>query len=112
MLSAPGYIRPQTGASNARRVVRGGSYWNHARNCRSAYRNANEPGNRNRNLGFRLAAARPQRESAADQAPAAPGTGPVRTPHPRVSVAPLWRARTLPGALFRWGCPAGDGGRP
>jgi hypothetical protein len=37
------------------RVNRGGSWNNHARNCRAAYRNANAPDNRNHNLGFRLA---------------------------------------------------------
>jgi hypothetical protein len=36
-------------------VIRGGSWNNDAENCRSAYRNWNEPGNRNNNLGFRLA---------------------------------------------------------
>jgi len=35
-------------------VVRGGSWINDARNARSAYRNANHPGNANDNLGFRL----------------------------------------------------------
>ncbi|MBC8177483.1 MAG: hypothetical protein H8E19_08765 [Deltaproteobacteria bacterium] len=34
---------------------RGGSWNNNARNCRSANRNRNTPGNRNNNLGFRLA---------------------------------------------------------
>ncbi len=38
----------------ARRVNRGGSWRNNARNCRAANRNANPPGNRNDNLGFRL----------------------------------------------------------
>ena len=38
-------------------VVRGGSWNNNARNCRSAYRNRNEPANRNDNLGFRCAPA-------------------------------------------------------
>jgi len=37
------------------RVNRGGSWNNNARNCRSANRNNNAPGNRNNNLGFRLA---------------------------------------------------------
>ena len=36
------------------RVVRGGSWNNSARNCRSAYRNRRQPGNRNRNQGFRV----------------------------------------------------------
>ena len=40
------------------RVNRGGSWDNDGRNCRSAYRNANEPGNRNENLGFRVSLAR------------------------------------------------------
>ena len=37
-----------------RRVLRGGSWNNNARNCRAANRNRNEPGNRNNNIGFRL----------------------------------------------------------
>ena len=37
------------------RVNRGGSWNNNARNCRSANRNYNTPGNRNNNLGFRVA---------------------------------------------------------
>ncbi len=41
-----------------RRVLRGGSWINNGRNARSAYRNDNEPGNRNHNYGFRLALAR------------------------------------------------------
>jgi len=40
------------------RVNRGGSWNNHPENCRSANRNNNSPGNRNNNLGFRLALAR------------------------------------------------------
>ncbi|MEI6758192.1 MAG: SUMF1/EgtB/PvdO family nonheme iron enzyme [Chlorobium sp.] len=37
------------------RVLRGGSWNNNARNCRSAYRNNDTPDNRNNNSGFRLA---------------------------------------------------------
>ncbi len=44
----------ETGAD---RVIRGGSWNNNARNCRSAYRNRNRPDNRNNNLGFRCARA-------------------------------------------------------
>ncbi len=39
------------------RVLRGGSWINNGRNLRSANRNANEPDNRNDNIGFRLAGA-------------------------------------------------------
>jgi formylglycine-generating enzyme required for sulfatase activity len=38
------------------RVVRGGSYWDDARGCRSAFRLAIEAGSRNGSMGFRLAA--------------------------------------------------------
>jgi len=43
-------------------VNRGGSWNNPARNCRSANRNNNEPGNRNNNLGFRVSLARRKSE--------------------------------------------------
>jgi hypothetical protein len=38
-------------------VLRGGSWNNNGRNCRSANRNANHPDERNDNIGFRLARA-------------------------------------------------------
>ena len=41
--------------TGSNRVKRGGSWNNNARNCRAANRNRNNPGNRNNNLGFRLA---------------------------------------------------------
>ena len=40
-------------AQGSQRVYRGGTWNNNGRNCRSAYRNANTPDNRNNNLGFR-----------------------------------------------------------
>ncbi|RDH84386.1 MAG: hypothetical protein DIZ78_12275 [endosymbiont of Escarpia spicata] len=43
--------------AGAKRVIRGGSWNNKARNCRSAYRNWNHPDKRNNNLGFRPARA-------------------------------------------------------
>ncbi|MDP7132634.1 MAG: SUMF1/EgtB/PvdO family nonheme iron enzyme, partial [Planctomycetota bacterium] len=50
------------------RVNRGGSWNNSARNCRSANRNRNNPGNRNNNLGFRvvLIAHRSSRSASAE----------------------------------------------
>ena len=39
----------------SRRVSRGGSWISNARNCRVSNRNNNSPGNRNDNLGLRLA---------------------------------------------------------
>jgi len=45
---------PQGPSSGSGRVVRGGSWNNEARNCRSANRNRNLPDNRDNNLGFRL----------------------------------------------------------
>ncbi len=40
---------------SSNRVNRGGSWNNSAANCRVANRNNNSPGNRNNNLGLRLA---------------------------------------------------------
>ena len=41
--------------ASAHRVIRGGSWNNDAQNVRAAYRNHNEPSNRNNDLGFRCA---------------------------------------------------------
>ena len=35
-------------------MLRGGNRWNEARRARSAYRNRNDPTNRNDNIGFRV----------------------------------------------------------
>jgi formylglycine-generating enzyme required for sulfatase activity len=44
---------------DSRHVVRGGSWFFYPRDCRSAYRDFNNPGNRNDNIGFRVACAAP-----------------------------------------------------
>ena len=55
----PGRARIDAGERSqaAKRVIRGGSWNNNPRNCRSANRNRNAPDNRNNNLGFRVARA-------------------------------------------------------
>lgn len=44
-------------------MLRGGSWINNGRNCRSAYRNHNEPDNRDNNNGFRVVLAQLDRRS-------------------------------------------------
>ena len=45
------------GRKGDNRVLRGGSWINNGRNCRSANRNNNPPDNANNDIGFRLARA-------------------------------------------------------
>jgi formylglycine-generating enzyme required for sulfatase activity len=45
---------PQGPKNGSARVIRGGSWSSEGRNCRSAYRLGDEPGNRNLNHGFRV----------------------------------------------------------
>jgi hypothetical protein len=45
------------GRTGSKRVLRGGSFNNNQRNVRCAYRNRNNPNNRNRNNGFRICVA-------------------------------------------------------
>lgn len=60
------------GRKGDNRVIRGGSWNNNARNCRAAYRNANDPRNANDNVGFRLVRAHePAGWPAPDQTPIA-----------------------------------------
>ena len=58
MLFGVGYFRQRHKGhcrKGKNRVLRGGSYFNNAENCRCANRNDNHPENRNDNNGFRLA---------------------------------------------------------
>ncbi|MCO6455391.1 MAG: SUMF1/EgtB/PvdO family nonheme iron enzyme [Pirellulaceae bacterium] len=71
-------------------MIRGGSWANDARNCRAANRNANEPANRNDNLGFRVAAA-----------PSARGGYPAERNRP-LSRPVNRRAKSEPGAAACW----------
>jgi formylglycine-generating enzyme required for sulfatase activity len=47
-------VDPRGAVSGSYRVIRGGSCYGGARNCRSAYRNTRDPDNANINLGFRM----------------------------------------------------------
>ncbi|MCP5197406.1 MAG: SUMF1/EgtB/PvdO family nonheme iron enzyme [Gammaproteobacteria bacterium] len=74
--------------ADANRVLRGGSWNNHARNVRAAYRNHNRPDNRNDNLGFRCARTRERigrSEPEQTSIPGVPGGSPKRKGHRRVS---------------------------
>jgi hypothetical protein len=51
-----------SGYTGSNRVNRGGSWNNDPQNCRVANRNNDDPGNRNNNLGLRLANTAPVRE--------------------------------------------------
>ncbi|MCY2992676.1 MAG: hypothetical protein NTY19_33070 [Planctomycetota bacterium] len=70
-------------------MKRGGSWGNDARNCRAAYRNRDEPENRDENLGFRVARAP---HAAADAQPDGPGRSPVPPTAGKIPnrVAPCW----------------------
>jgi len=56
--------------SGSNRVKRGGSWNNTASNCRSAYRNNNDPSNRNNNIGFRLVSTMRPKGQAGSHPPA------------------------------------------
>ncbi|MDR1866616.1 MAG: SUMF1/EgtB/PvdO family nonheme iron enzyme [Bacteroidales bacterium] len=75
-----------TDIESSNRVNRGGSWNNNAANCRVSYRNNNTPGNRNNNIGFRLACSS-KHEHDFEQMPVPSSRKEVKTTHPLRSVA-------------------------
>jgi hypothetical protein len=71
----------------AKELLRGGSWNNDPRNCRSAYRNHNSPDNRNNNLGFRLVSS--MSVPASTLCPSEPVDGNRSGIHRRVQLAPV-----------------------
>jgi formylglycine-generating enzyme required for sulfatase activity len=88
---------PEGPPSGVSRVLRGGSWNNNARYCRSANRNRNKPGNRNNNLGFRLASTQMQKMAGTGtftDGPGVPFVSRCVCPAPasagRIMPKPLW----------------------
>jgi hypothetical protein len=95
--------RSERGPQGSNRVIRGGSWSSNARNVRAANRNWNHPGDRNDNLGFRLA--RAQRLTATPltrprSCPPATGAGGESRAGAGALVGRQKPPRTLAGALF------------
>ncbi|MFO0018188.1 MAG: hypothetical protein ACK52U_16770 [Synechococcaceae cyanobacterium] len=94
--------------------MRGGSWNNNPRNCRSAYRNRNHPDNRNNNVGFRvcclpqhpspseplegISAGAPEGSQTRGSRPAPVIGDPDETGLPRIRRRPI---RTAPGGPCR-----------
>ena len=86
-------------------LLRGGSWNNNPRNCRSAYRNHNKPDNVNDNIGFRVVCL-PQHPSASEPLEGIPagaqeGSRPapvIARPRPPIRTA-LGGAPQLPGPV-------------
>ncbi len=78
--------------AGAKRVVRGGSWNNKARNCRCACRNQNDPGNRNNDLGFRPARAHDRTGWSEPEQTALPAipVGLAKPNGPRCVGSPRW----------------------
>ena len=90
-------------ASGSNRVIRGGSWNNNARNCRSANRNNNNPDNRNNNNGFRLSSTmRPGHAGSHPVEPASRGVGNEQVRFRAVG-SPATAGRTPRRSLFSCG---------
>ncbi|MDQ3006674.1 MAG: SUMF1/EgtB/PvdO family nonheme iron enzyme [Chloroflexota bacterium] len=62
-------------AENVIRVLRGGAFNNNERNVRCAYRNRNNPNNRNKDIGFRVVVASHASHFESNQAISPEGSG-------------------------------------
>ena len=103
-------IYPESG--RVAQLLRGGSWNNNPRNCRSAYRNNNHPDNRNNNIGFRVCCL-PQHPSTSEPLEVIPtGAQEGSRPAPAIGgVVPL--IRTAPkGAPAAHGLAIGTGSAP
>ncbi len=85
---------PDVSQGASARVLRGGSWSNLGRNCRSALRGRDTPGYRNNNAGFRLATVQSRGGAAAEKLTEGRAAG------------ELWEGNGLK-MKFRW-CPAGQ----
>ena len=76
-------------------LLRGGSWNNNPRNCRSAYRNHNEPDNANNNIGFRVVCL-PQHPSPSEPLEGIPAGAPEGSRPVPVIHQLSWWIRTAP----------------
>ena len=82
-------------AGRVAQLLRGGSWNNNPRNCRSAYRNHNQPDNANNNVGFRVVCL-PQHPSTSEPLEGIPAGAPegsrpapvIGRFHPLIRTAP------------------------
>jgi len=94
------------GQAGETRVVRGGSWINNQRNVRCAYRNRNNPDNRNNNQGFRVVVSHDLPEQAGNAVRSrADGRGRKGEP---ARLAPGRGAKRDPGQIYNRGRLLGD----
>ncbi len=93
------------GPAGAERVVRGGSWYDVARNCRCACRGQDDPGFRGFNLGFRPARVQSREQGQAGAESALPASG--RQAERRLTLVPadVAAALTLRGEVQQGECP-------